>query len=311
MQTILGAGGAIANELAKALTAYTHNIKLVSRNPEKVNAGDILIPADLTQYEEVLDAVKGSEVVYLTAGLPYNTRIWKSSWPLIMKNVINACLEHTCKLVFFDNMYMYDGRRLDPITEESPVNPPSKKGRVRAEIAHMLLTATRESELQALIARCADYYGPGIKQNSLLTETVFKPLSKGSTANWLMSDTYKHAFTFTPDAGRATAILGNTPEAYGQVWHLPTAPNPMSGKQWIEAIAAQLGVRPRYRTVSKSMVRLLGLFIPVMKESIEMLYQYDRDYVFSSAKFEQHFNFQPTPYQEGIRQIVQNDYRGS
>lgn len=44
MQTILGAGGAIGIDLAKELLAYTDKIRLVSRNPVKVNAGDELFP---------------------------------------------------------------------------------------------------------------------------------------------------------------------------------------------------------------------------------------------------------------------------
>ena len=53
----------------------------------------------------------------------------------------------------------------------------------------------------------------------------------------------------------------------------------------------------------------MGLFIPVMRESYEMLYQFDQDYFFSSEKFEQRFGMHPTPYPEGIKAIVKEDYR--
>ena len=56
-QTILGAGGAIGIELAKALATYTTDIRLVSRNPKKVNLSDELFPADLTSSEDVFKAV--------------------------------------------------------------------------------------------------------------------------------------------------------------------------------------------------------------------------------------------------------------
>lgn len=309
MQTILGAGGAIATEIAKALTQYTDEIRLVSRNPAKVNPGDSLVSADLTNYEQTLIAAKDSKVVYLTAGLPYNTKIWERDWPVIMNNVIKACLKNNTRLVFFDNIYLYDGEDLDPITENTPINPPSKKGKVRAQIVEVLWKAVREQGLMALIARSADFYGPSVKKVSLLTETVIKPLSEGKTANWLMGDSYKHSFTYTVDAGKATALLGNTVDAFGETWHLPTAKDPLTGKEWVEAIAAELKVKPRYRTVNKLMVKILGAFIPVMKESVEMLYQYDRDYVFNSDKFEDKFSFTPTSYESGIREIIKTDYR--
>lgn len=303
MQAILGAGGAIGTELAKALRIYSQEIRLVSRQPKKVNSQDQLFPADLTQANEVSEAVKGAEVVYLTAGLAYNYKVWQKDWPVIMRNVIDACVEHGSRLVFFDNIYMYDGDNLNQIMETHRIEPSSKKGKVRAELIAMIWQAVKSQSLTALIARCADFYGPGSK-NSILGEMVIKPLSQGRTANWLVSEHYRHSFTYTVDAASATALLGNCPEAYGHTWHLPTAKNPPSGKQWIEMVATELGVKPKKRIVGKTMTRLLGVFLPIMRESREMLYQYDKDYVFNSDKFEKRFAFQPTSYEDGIKEIL-------
>lgn len=309
MQTILGAGGAIGNELAKALTHYTTDIRLVSRNPEKVNPGDQVLSADLTVSSEVTKAVEGSDIVYLTVGLPYKTKVWQTTWPGIMQNVIDACVTHGAKLVFFDNIYLYSGDNLDPITEKSRVDPPSKKGAVRAQLVKMIWDAVESKKLEAVIARCADFYGPKVEDVSLLTELVLTPLSDGKTANWLVNDKVKHAFTFTEDAGRATALLGNSPEAYGRAWHLPTAQNPPTGKEWVEMAAQELGVKPKYRVVSKGMVKFLGIFVPIMRSIQEMLYQYDKDYVFDSSDFEKTFSYSPTPYQKGLAKVVQLQFR--
>lgn len=309
MQTILGAGGAIGKELAKALTAYTKDITLVGRNPKKVNDTDSLFKADLTNPEGVNNALKNSEVAYLTAGLQYDLKVWQTTWPLIMQNVINACISNNCRLVFFDNIYLYSGQNLNPIKETNAIDPPSEKGKVRNELVRMIWRAVEQKQLQALIARCADYYGPSIENTSLLTETVIKPLSKGQTANWLMSDEHKHSFTNIVDAGKATALLGNTRDAFNDTWHLPTAKDPLTGKEWVELFAREFGVKPKYRVVGKTMVRLIGLFVPAMRESVEMLYQYDKDYVFNSDKFEQRFSFRPTPYAEGVKQIIETDFR--
>lgn len=308
MQTILGAGGAIATELARALTAYTTDIRLVSRHPSKVNEGDQLFPADLTDPAKVSEAVRGSEIVYLTVGFPYKLKVWQDNWPLVMANVIAACTEHGAKLVFFDNIYMYDGRDLSHMTEQQPKDPPSQKGKVRAQVERMVWDAVRDQGLKALVARAADFYGPSVVNVSILTEMVFKPLSTGGTANWLMDDGYKHSFTYTPDAGKATALLGNTPDAYGEAWHLPTAPDPLTGKEWVNAVAKVLGAKPKYRIVGRFMSWLIGLFVPTLHENMEMLYQYDRDYVFNSDKFERRFGIRPTPYAQGLEAIARIDY---
>jgi len=93
------------------------------------------------------------------------------------------------------------------------------------------------------------------------------------------------------------------------VWHLPTAPDPMTGNEWIEAIAKEIGVEPKYQVIPKWLMRIIGKFVPELSEMVEMLYQYDRDYIFKSTKFEEHFDFKPTPYSEGIKKVVETDYK--
>jgi len=172
----------------------------------------------------------------------------------------------------------------------------------------MVLDEVNAGNLTALIARSADFYGPNIKKTSILTETVFNNLWNGKKANWLVSLNYKHSFTYTPDAGKATALLGNTSDAFNQIWHLPTAPNPLTGKEWIETIAKEMNVEPNSQVLPMSLLKILSLFIPLMKELKEMAYQYDRDYVFNSSKFDNHFNFVPTPYIDGIKNIIQSEF---
>lgn len=308
MQTILGSGGPIGIELAKSLKSYPDQIRLVSRNPKKVNDTDELFPADLTKAEELRKAIAGSRIVYVTVGFPYNAKIWAEQWPNFIKNVIDACIMEKAKLVFFDNIYMYDPAHLDGMTEQTPIKPVSKKGTVRAQIAQLIMNAVGSGKLTALIARSADFYGPSIANTSMLTEMVFKPLSKGKKANWMASAAFKHSFTYTPDAGRATALLGNTDDAYNQVWHLPTAKNPMTGKEWIEAVGKEMGKPAKIQLASRTLVKIMGVFVPVMREMPEMMYQYDRDYDFNSDKFMNRFDFEVTPYSEGIKTIVETDY---
>lgn len=309
MHTILGSGGAIGVELAKALPQYTRSIRLVSRTPQQINPDDQLHPADLTDRESVMKAVEGSEVVYVTVGFPYNTKIWQQVWPPFMRNVIDACKAHQAKLVFFDNIYMYDPSHVSNLKEHTPVGPKSKKGKVREHISNMVLEEIHTGKLQALIARSADFYGPGIKKTSVMTETVFNPLHAGKKANWLGSLKHKHSFTYTPDAGKATALLGNSYDAFGHVWHLPTASEPPTGQEWIDMVANELGVEPKVQVANKFMVRILGLFMPIMRELVEMMYQYESDYVFDSSRFEQKFKLSPTPYADGVKEIVELDYR--
>lgn len=303
MQTILGAGGAIGSELAKELKKYTSDIRLVSRNPKKVNETDQLFPADLTDSEQVKKAIAGSEIVYVVVGFEYNIKVWRKEWVKLMKTVIEACQANKAKLVFFDNVYMYDRDFLGNMTEETPIRPTSKKGEVRAEVAKLIMYAVKAGKLEALIARAADFYGPK-NEKSFLMEVVPKNFKKGKAANWFVRLDKIHSFTYTPDAAKATAILGNTPDAYNQVWHLPTDSQKLTGKQWIELFAKEMNVAPKISVLPAWLVAVIGWFVPFMRELHEMLYQYDRDYFFNSEKFEKRFDFKPTPYQEGVKQSL-------
>jgi nucleoside-diphosphate-sugar epimerase len=298
MQTILGSTGVIGKELAKALPQYTNKIRLVSRNPKKINDGDELVSANLLNSEEILKAVEGSEVVYLTAGLKYDIKVWRRDWPVIMKNVIEACNKNNSKFVFFDNVYSY-GKVDGWMTEETPVKPDSEKGKVRAKLNEMIMNEVEQGNLKAIIAKAADFYGPETPL-SFVNIMVFENYKKGKKAQWMIDDNKKHSFTYTPDAGKGTAILGNTESAYNQSWHLPTNKKVLTGKEFIELAAKAMEVEPKYMVVKKLALSLLGLFDKVIKENNEMLYQNDSDYLFDSSKFEKAFNYTPISYEEGI-----------
>lgn len=303
VQTILGANGTIGSLLAGELRAYSDRIRLVSRNPRKTNGTDALFPADLSRPGQVEQAVAGSDIVYLLVGFEYTLKVWREQWPRLMRATLDACIKHKAKLVFFDNVYMYDKSAMPHMTESSPVNPPSRKGAVRHEIAEMLLGESKAGRLDALIARSADFYGPR-NEKSMLIELIYKNLKKGKKANWVMDADRKHSLTFTPDAARATALLGNTPDAYNQVWHLPTDPNPLTARQIATLFEKEMGGPGGVSVLPLWMMKALGLFMPIMRELPEMMYQYDRDYVFDSRKFDERFRFETTPYAKGVKLTV-------
>ena len=298
MHTILGANGTIARELSLALASFSSDIRQVSRNPRKVNSGDETVVADLLDGRATANAVSGSEVVYLVAGLQYNLAVWQDQWPRVMRNAIDACKQHGARLVFFDNVYAY-GRVHRAMTEETPFNPVSKKGEVRAKITTLLLDEMRRGNLQAMIARSADFYGPGAVL-SFPHATVFERLKAGKSPRWIGSPNTVHTFTFTPDAGHAVAVLGRSPQAYGQTWHLPTTKESLTAEGFVRLACNLAGQPYKLQVAPRWMLKLLGVFTPILRENEEMMYQFDYDYRFDSSKIESAFGMQPTPYERGI-----------
>lgn len=298
MQTILGANGVIATELSKHLPGYNTSIRQVSRHPRKVNESDELVVADLLNYDETEKAVAGSEIVYLLAGLKYDIKVWREQWPKLMQNVIDACKKHNAKLVFFDNVYSY-GHVKGVMTEETPYNPISRKGEVRAKVATMLLDEIKRENLQGMIIRAADFYGPGA-QLSLTYSTVTERLKAKKGPQWIGNVKAIHTFTYTPDAAKSAARLGNTASAYNETWHALTSKEKMTGEQYVRIACEIMGVPYKIQAMPKFGVSIVGLFVPVLHEFVEMMYQFEHDYIFDSTKFEKAFGETATLYKDGI-----------
>ena len=298
LQTILGAGGAIGVELLKELASKGLRVRLVGRSPKQAPGAAEVVAADLSQLDQTITAVAGSQVAYLLVGLKYDVKVWRDLWPRIMRNAIEACKRARARLVFFDNVYMY-GRVGGPMTEDTPFNPCSRKGEIRAEIATTLLREIKAGHVTAMIARSADFYGPDVR-TGVPNILVFDKLARGKTASWLANDAVPHSLTFTPDAARSLALLADSEAAWNQTWHVPTREDPPTGRQFVEMVAAEFGVPAKYRVLRRPILKLAGLVDTTTRELCEMLYQDQYEYIFDSSKFARVFGSTATPYHEGI-----------
>lgn len=309
MQTIIGSTGPIGTMLASNLTAFTQDIRLVSRNPVKVNPTDSLVNADLLNLSQTMNAVEGSAIVYFTAGLPLDTKIWLDQWPIIMSNIIEACVFHNAKLVFLDNTYMYP-QTSEILTEETPFAPVGKKGDIRSSITHQLLNAMRTRHLEALICRAPEFYGPG-KTKSYTNSLVFGPLLQKQPAKVPLNSQTKRSLIYTPDASRAIALLGNTSRTFGETWHLPCFENILTYDELIHLAAHIFDTKPEYKIISKWQFKVGALFSKNLKEMQELLPRYEQDNLFSSEKFKKAFpTFKTTSYEKGLSSMY-IDYQNS
>lgn len=170
-------------------------------------------------------------------------------------------------------------------------------------VAGMLTKAAEKGEVNAIIARAADFYGPGVN-NSGLTQTVYNNLLKGKSPVWVGNPDKIHSFTFSEDIGRGMAILGNTSGAYNRVWHLPTHEGKITPRHIIELFMKEMKTEKKINSMGPAALSFLGLFIPVLKEIKDVYYQFDRDYYFNSSKFNREFNYTPATPEEAVRKII-------
>lgn len=302
MQTILGSNGQIGTELAKTLYRhYSKDIRLVSRNPQRIHDSDQLVPADLLLAKDADMAVKDSEIVYFTLGLPMDSQLWETQYLQILQNVIDAAKKYDSKFVYFDNTYMY-AKDNQLQSEASPFVPNGRKSVIRARAAELVLREIKANTLAAVICRAPEFYGPGRTQ-SITNSLVFNRIKQGKKPLIPVSDQALRTLIWTPDASKAMALIGNTASAYGQTWHLPSA-DPMSYKAIIALTEERLHKKIPYTIIKMWLFRLLRYFNPRIQELQELLPRYQADNLFSSEKFKMAFpDFKITSYSEGISQI--------
>jgi len=303
MQTILGATGQIAVELARELGRGSHDpLRFVSRRPHKVNVTDTLAPADLLDARQTAEAVKGSDTVYFTAGLPPDTALWETQFPVMLKNAIDASRATGARFVFFDNTYMYpqDARVL---TEDAPFEPVGRKGRVRAAMASMVLHAMSQGDIPVLIARAPEFYGPG-KTQSITNTLIIDRIKSGQTPRVPVRDDTRRTLIWTPDASRALAVLGQTPDAFGQTWHLPCDDDRLTYRQFVALAAEVFGTAVAGKVLGRWQLELAALVSRPVRELRELLPRYAQDSLFDSSKFKRRFPaFDVTTYRQGLEQI--------
>ena len=249
--------------------------------------------ADPAQAREVCE---GAAVVYHCVGLPYPR--WPE-FPAISAGIVEGAAAAGAKLVYGDNLYMYGAVDV-AMTEDLPYAATTKKGRIRAEIARSLLDAHQAGKLRVTIGRGSDFFGPFAAGAAMMGSRVFGRALAGKSAQVVGNPDRLHTFTFIDDFGKALVTLGEREEALGRAWHVPS-PSAMTTRQFVEAVYRMLGKPARMSRAPRLAVALAGLFDANAKELREMLYQFERDFVMDSSRFEKAFGVRSTPLAEAIK----------
>lgn len=272
-----------------------------SRGSAQVPAEVEVVRGDVTDPESVHSLAREAGVVYLCAQPKYTE--WPEKFPPIMRGAIEGVARTGAKLLFGDNLYMY-GPVDGPIHEGLPYAATGRKGRTRALIASMLMQAHEEGKVRAAIGRSPDFYGSYVL-NSAAGERVFASALAGKPAGVIGNPDTPHTYMYIDDFGRGLVTLGKHEEALGKVWHLPSAPT-VTTRRFVEMVYEEVGLPPKMRVAPSLVISTLGLFMPMMREVKEMLYEFDKPFVVDASRFERAFGdqVQVTPHEEGIRRTV-------
>lgn len=296
LHVVFGASGPVGTELIRLLAAGGTEVRAVCRSGRaSVPKGVEVVAGDVRDADQARRLCAGAAVVYCCIGMPYPE--WQTSFPPAVEALIVGAAYGKARLVFVDNLYGYgpvDGL----LTEDLPGTDYGVKPALRAWLAERILKAHRQGRVRATIARASDFYGPGVT-NAALGERVFPALLQGRRAQVLGDPDQPHTYTYVPDVARALVTLADSEKAWGQVWHVPSAPT-VSTRELLE-IAARLAGQPlRLAALSGWLLKLLGLVNPVVRELGELQYQWTRPFAVDHTKFSEAFWDDATPLEQGL-----------
>lgn len=298
IHVVLGSGP-LGVATATALLQRGRRVRMVSRRGAITLTGAEVIRADLFDPAAVQGASAGAAVVYQCAQPSYTE--WTTKFEPLQESIIAGVAASGAKLIVAENLYMY-GAVDGPIHEGLPYAAHTRKGRVRARMAEQVAEAHRSGRVRTAAVRGSDFFGPGVL-GSTLGERVFPPALAGKAAQITGRLDQPHSYTYIGDFGEALATIGAHDEALGQHWHVPSAPA-ITQRALAELIFREIGQPMRVATVGRVMMRIAGLFIPEARETVEMLYEFERPFVIDGGRLSRAFGLTATPLDQSIRATV-------
>ena len=299
--SVLGASGNVGKLLVEYLASKGHKIRAFGRHMPKFDFKNVEnLALDYSNQEEFDRAIQGSDMTYMLVGLEYKSKVWEAEWVPLVKRLIKACESAKSKLVFFDNVYAY-GLTTGKMTETTPLNAQTRKGKVRKEVQETLEKAHRSSKIKLVIAKSADFYGPGIS-TSVLGDRFFDLLIHKNTIELFGNPARKHNYTFAPDIPPALEVLGMSD--FEGVIHLPTN-KAQKGEEFKQILQKVTGKNLKLTGLRQTTAYFLSLFVPILRELFEMMYQSENDYDFDSSKILKEFpELKITSYEDGFKETL-------
>lgn len=299
-QHVILGSGPLGLSVIQELTQQKESIRIVNRSGKAPVPEDVeIVKTDLYDPDQVFDVVNGARVVYMCAAPRYSE--WVEKFPPLMKAVIAGAQRANTRLVFGDNVYSY-GEVQGPIKEDAPYAAKTRKGRVRIQLVKELMAAHRAGNLQVSIGRGSDFFGPFVR-NSSMGERVFIPMLKGKTASVTGDIDLLHTYTYINDFGKALVLLGERTEALGKIFHVPNAET-MTTRKFLEVAFDLAGMPVKISSMGRLMLAFGGLFIPEARESVEMMYEFEKPFVVDSSKFTKTFGMEAIPLKTSLKYTI-------
>lgn len=273
---VLGATGGIGGEVARVLLARGWAVRALHRHPDSIPSGKTAAGltwhrGDAMRASDVANAADGATVI-VHAVNPPGYRRWGELVLPMLDNTIAAARSNGARIVLPGTVYNFGPDTLPDIAEESPQNPVTVKGRIRASMEARLRLAA-SSGATALIVRAGDYFGPRAANNwfSQVLVKGGKPVTK---ITYPGSRGIGHQWGYVPDVAETMAQLLEQSDRLPDfaMFHMQGHWDP-DGTAVIAAIRRAAG-KPGIKIAALPwlLMRLTSPFVPLFRELQEMRY---------------------------------------
>jgi len=306
---VLGASGGIGGEVARKLAARGWSVRALNRNPEALQGAQKTLgvawrQGDAMSARDVAAAAEGASVI-VHAVNPPRYRNWGQLVLPMLDNTIAAARANGARIVLPGTVYNYGPDVFPILREDSPQNPVTVKGRIRAEMERRLRAAT-QTGASALIVRAGDYFGARARDNSWFSQlaTPGKPVA---AIVYPGRPGVGHQWAYLPDVAETMVRLLEKSEA------LPAFASFNMDGYWdadgagmIEAIREVVG-NPRIpvRRTPWLFMRALSPFVPLFREVVEMRYLWTAPLRMDNSRLVAAIGEEPrTPLQTAVRDTL-------
>jgi nucleoside-diphosphate-sugar epimerase len=303
---LIGASGSLGKSITNALSAKNKPYRVIGRSEGSLRAtfGNDPQAAIATWNPDAPESIRLALAGIDTAIYMVGVNYWQFELhPQLMRKTLDGAIAAGVKrLLLIGTVYSFGKPQTERVSEDHPREPHTFKGRMRKEQEDLVLAAHASGKIQTAILRLPDFYGPGVDKSFLWS--AFQAAKTGKRAQLVGPIDAPHEFVYLPDAGVTIERLIAEPRAWGSAWNLGGA-GVTSVHAMVNEIFAQSGRKPKYMVAGKTMLRIFGLFNPVVREMVEMHYLLTSPVILDDTRLKNLLGDLPkTPYKEGIRQTL-------
>jgi nucleoside-diphosphate-sugar epimerase len=294
---VIVGSGPIGSSVAHLLVERGDSVRIVTRSGTGPTHPLIeRVAADATDANRLTELTSDAAALYNCANPKYTQ--WETLWPPLAGAMLTAAQRTGAVLAVTGNLYVYGPVPGGLMTERSPLAATGRKGRVRIKMWQDALAGG----VRTVEVRGSDYIGAGAA--SVFSAVLLPAIAKGRTA-WAPADPdAPHTFTYTGDMGRALVELAGDERAWGQAWHVPSAPA-LSIRELADRYYAVSGAKPvPIRQLPRFMMRTAGTVVPMARELAEMDYQFYAPFILDSSLTERTFGLEPTDLDVALREVA-------